>query len=943
MKIRQSFGTFPSAAEAAHLAMRSLLPLVHRLFLAAMRTRPASRSPLPRLAWLLWLVLAALGPGAASAQVFTLLSSNQLVFVNVDHAPVGICSTLAYGYAGSTGVDSNSYGDVSGLGMSSPAIPYRNGGGGVVIALSGATGVQALPFVAAPASISSRASYFPASHVQRVLTPCTDQWTINSAGLSFTHYTPVWFMPNLDTATLSDKKRFFLPATWLEFTVQNTNSTPENFYLGLPEAATQQSFANGAYQGFALGEAALAVQSGTCDLLSGASLTAALNGMTQGFAFHLAIPPGQTRTLTVVVAYYRTAAVDSRTSGSYYYTSLFSSLDSVIDSAFAGFADARMRCQQLASAMAGAGLNPYRQFLASHALHSYLANTVCLLTPSGAVSWRVTEGKYAYINTFDLTVDMAFYESLMYPWALRNVLDTYSGALPGTGYSFTHPLYDPSTGAQVSPNGFSFHHDMGDWPASVPPGTDPVFDDYMGAEQLQNWILDAGLYWSRSADNAWLTNNATLLQTCLNSLLLRDNPNAAARNGITKYVNEPELTTFDDLDSSLQTAQFSGRIAVRNWACYLALEAMFGQLGDTTDAATCEQMAAVVAQTIAGLWNRYAGTLGYIPALLDGSNESAIIPMVEGLAYPLEMGLTNAVDRIGGPYASMLQALSNHLVAVLVPGRCLNANSGAWDMTSATDYINAHNTWQSKMYTGQHGAEHVLGLTGNIVNGTVDQIHATIQFLNAPLQGWSDQTDGTGAGLFIGSAHYPRGVSSALWWLNATNNPAYPIPTAAPQAPGGLTALAGNRQVVLYWNGVTLAQGYNLKRATTSGGPYAPVTNGIAGASFTDTGLLSGLTYYYVVTATNQAGEGLPSAEANATPYGPVPSAGTNLTALISGGNLTIRWPSNYVGWILQTNTVEVGNSLDWGDQPGSQATQQMTFPTTNPAIPREFFRLRHP
>ena len=172
---------------------------------------------------------------------------------------------------------------------------------------------------------------------------------------------------------------------------------------------------------------------------------------------------------------------------------------------------------------------------------------------------------------------MAFYDSLMQPWALRNVLDTFSGALPGTGYSYDHPLYDARSGAMVSQHGFSFHHDMGNWPTSDPPGTDPVFDDYMGQEQLQNWILSAGLYWSRSADHAWLTNNLALLQTCLNSMLLRDDTNAATRNGITKNINRPEGTTFDNLDASLQAAGYSGRLAVRNWASYLALGAMFGE------------------------------------------------------------------------------------------------------------------------------------------------------------------------------------------------------------------------------------------------------------------------------------------------------------------------------------------------------------------------------
>ncbi|HXP61113.1 MAG TPA: hypothetical protein VN829_11515, partial [Dongiaceae bacterium] len=75
----------------------------------------------------------------------------------------------------------------------------------------------------------------------------------------------------------------------------------------------------------------------------------------------------------------------------------------------------------------------------------------------------------------------------------------------------------------------------------------------------------------------------------------------------------------------------------------------------------------------------------------------------------------------------------------------------------------------------------------------------------------------------------------------------------------------------------------------------------------------------------------------------PVPSAGTNIAAMVSGGKVTISWPSNYLGWILQTNAVDVGNGLYWGDVPGSGTNSRMTFTTSNPRSRSEFFRLRHP
>jgi hypothetical protein len=858
--------------------------------------------------------------GMFSLPALTLLSSNQLVFVNVDHAPLGACSTITYGYKGAT----------CGIGTSTGAypyyVPYHDGVGGVLIGLSNTSGIKLMPFVT---NVSTTASFFPDASIRRQLTPCTDEYTITQTGLAFTHYSPAWAMAEFNTATLREKKRSFLPATWLGFVVNNTNSTIEDFYFGVPVAVMPRTFANGAYQGCALGESALAVQSGTCELLSGTRLTSVFNTMTQGMAFHMSVPASSIRTLTVVIAYYRSAVVDSRTGAHYLYTSLFPSIDNVIDSAFAGFGDAQLRCQQLATAMNQAGLNPFRKFLACHTLHSYMADTACLIDPQGRVHWWEIEGLFNYINTFDLTVDHAFYDAAMYPWALRNVLDAFSGALPGTGYSFTGPLYSP-TGMQVATSGFSFHHDMGLWPNS---GTGPAYGAVMGDEELQSWILSAGLYWNRTSDHAWLSNNAALLQTCLNSMLLRDHTNAATRDGITKNVNAGEITTWDSLDPSLQRVSFSGRLAVRNWACYLALDSMFNQIGDTFDAAISQNMAAAAAQTIVNRWNTYSTTLGYIPALLDGSETAATTPMIEGLAYPAAMGLTNALDRTGGPYAAMLQALSNHTMAVLSPSRCLDANTGAWLSTSVNQI-----TWQSKMFIAQYVAEVVLGITNKNINGDVDQIHASVQIQGSQVQGYSDAFYGNGT--INGGSHYPRGITTSLWWLNATNNPSYPLASNAPAAPTVFTASAGDHQVLLLWQGVPLATGYNIKRASVSGGPYTPLTNDFPGASFVDSGLGNGATYYYVLTATNQIAESAPSPEVSATP---VPSVGMNISAARTASGVTISWPADYVGWILQTNIAGLNNSGAWGDIPDSGTCSQMTFLIGGPNAPAEFFRLRHP
>ena len=113
--------------------------------------------------------------GARSLPALTLLSSNQLVFVNVDHAPMGACSTIAYGY----------HGQPCGVGTSSGVYPYWDSwGGGVLIGLSAGSGVQTLPFVT---NVPANVTFFPDASVQRRLTPCTDEYAVAGTGLSFTH------------------------------------------------------------------------------------------------------------------------------------------------------------------------------------------------------------------------------------------------------------------------------------------------------------------------------------------------------------------------------------------------------------------------------------------------------------------------------------------------------------------------------------------------------------------------------------------------------------------------------------------------------------------------------------------------------------------------------------------------------------------------------------
>jgi hypothetical protein len=101
----------------------------------------------------------------------------------------------------------------------------------------------------------------------------------------------------------------------------------------------------------------------------------------------------------------------------------------------------------------------------------------------------------------------------------------------------------------------------------------------------------------------------------------------------------------------------------------------------------------------------------------------------------------------------------------------------------------------------------------------------------------------------------------------------------APQPPSNLTAIAASSSSInLTWTASpTAGVTYDIFRNTTSG--FTPsgsnqVATGVTGTSFTDTGLASSTTYFYLVEASNAGGVSPASNQASATTQtGPPPSA----------------------------------------------------------------------
>jgi lysophospholipase L1-like esterase len=130
---------------------------------------------------------------------------------------------------------------------------------------------------------------------------------------------------------------------------------------------------------------------------------------------------------------------------------------------------------------------------------------------------------------------------------------------------------------------------------------------------------------------------------------------------------------------------------------------------------------------------------------------------------------------------------------------------------------------------------------------------------------------------------------------------------AAPVAPYGLTAVAGNNLVTLAWNIVPGASNsYSVGRSLTSGGPYTNIATNLATTSYADTNVVNTTTYYYVVQAENPIGASTNSNEAAATPAALPPPM---VTVTVSGTQAVLNWAavSNATGYIVSRSFVSGG------------------------------------
>ena len=223
------------------------------------------------------------------------------------------------------------------------------------------------------------------------------------------------------------------------------------------------------------------------------------------------------------------------------------------------------------------------------------------------------------------------------------------------------------------------------------------------------------------------------------------------------------------------------------------------------------------------------------------------------------------------------------------------------------------------------GASLLIFSTGNLtVSGTVtfggSLSVSSASGVPAPgtytLLAYSSTSTGTPALSYVP----PRGVNQSATFNTSVPGQITMNITGAPAGPANLAATPGNGQVALSWSPSIAATSYLLLRGTSSGNVTTVVSGTDALASYTDTGVLNGTTYYYIVTASNSYGTGGTSSEVSATP---VATFSSYIAAAFPGVTAT-----NIVGMTAEPENDGAPNLLKFfmGISPAASVASPLTY-----------------
>ena len=345
-----------------------------------------------------------------------------------------------------------------------------------------------------------------------------------------------------------------------------------------------------------------------------------------------------------------------------------------------------------------------------------------------------------------------------------------------------------------------------------------------------------------------------------------------------------------------------------------------------------------------------SGTSQAFVAKLDASTaavDTGWTPTPDGRVRALNVAAGGSARLfLGGDFTSVSSKASTNKVAAVALGgtgavdtsfKAAGTNQGAYapvyDLTSDG----------SRVYTGSAGSGGACAALSVTSGALVWSDHSNGNMQSVRLMGGQLFCAGhfSGSGSFLGQTRYKLAAvdpatgalssfapqinsSQGPWALAADTNHLYmggdfntvarvaqphfamfldSSVVAPSQPPTGLVASPGNGAVQLSWSvpssdGGSALMKYKVFRSTTKGGedltksPLATLSNSTR--SFSDTSVVNGMTYYYVVVATNAVGTSAASTEASAQPGGSitatVPGAPTSVQATNPPGYNHLQW-----------------------------------------------------
>src|SRR5579864_5912172 len=302
-----------------------------------------------------------------------------------------------------------------------------------------------------------------------------------------------------------------------------------------------------------------------------------------------------------------------------------------------------------------------------------------------------------------------------------------------------------------------------------------------------------------------------------------------------------------------------------------------------------------------------ASSLSWSHTVGSGSNRVLVVGVVGGCTPSVNYGgvaLTqvsqvlnnNSAGNLTDLFVLVAPATGTNTVQVSYSGCTSDVEAGSISFTGVNQSTPlAHVT--TNFGSGTNPGVTVTSASGDMVVDVVGNgsaITSSSQSLRWVKNQNGNTAHGNGAqSTAAGAASVTMGYSvTADWWGIIGADVVAATSSTAPAAPTNVVATGGNGQVALSWSASSGATSYNVKRATTSGGPYTTIASPTT-TSYTDISVTNGATYYYVVSAVNTAGESGNSSEVSATPQLAVPAAPTNLVATAGNGQVALSWSAS--------------------------------------------------